>query len=276
MSILGIGALALGAGANIVSGIDANKRQKEAQETQFQNQKKLMELSQQQQMEMWNKTNIGAQKKHLEEAGMNAGLLYGGQGAGGATTGGGGAPTAGKADVTPVNTSGIMELGIMGAQKKLLEAQAEKETALAEKARGVDTAVGTEEAKAKAFNNSVNELITKEGMMTKWSQSTQKEGVEAEKAEAEWNAWRTGALGGKASDDKDTPLAKAIHANLAKAQTELTNAKADGDIKRAEAVIKGFEQDLAERGIDPKSPWWGRYIGRLLETIGVMTHMEGK
>lgn len=273
MSILGIGAMAAGAAANIYSSISANKNAEKAATKQFERQKELMDISQRQQKEMWDKTNIGAQKKHIEDAGMNAGLLYGGGGAGGGTVGSSGAPSAGKADVQKVDTSGIMELGIMAAQKKLLEAQAEKEVALTEKARGVDTAVQTEEAKSKAFNNSVNELITKEGYMTKWSQQTQKEGVETDKSRDEYEAWKKGSFDGKATDD-DTPMSRAIRANLEKATVELKNAKAEGDVKRAEAAIKGFEQDLAERGIDPKSPWWGRYIGRLLQTIGVMTNME--
>lgn len=274
MSILGIGALALGAGANMISGIDANKRQKEAAETQFQNQKNLMELSQQQQLAMWNQTNIGAQKKHLQEAGMNAGLLYGMSGGGGATTGSGGAPSAGKADVTPVNTSGIMELGIMGAQKKLLEAQAEKEQAIADKTKGVDTEIGKQEVTGKTFANKLNETIGIDEMLTRYNQQTEKEGYEKDKTQHDYNAWKAGAFGNKATDDLNTPLAKAYKAGFDKVVTELNNAKAQGDVTKAQAVIENYKAELAKDGIAPDSDAWTKTILTLLKKTGILNWLS--
>lgn len=274
MGVLGIG-LGLAQGAmNAWSASDQNRKSERAAEVAHIRTKELMDINQKNQMDMWNNTNVGAQKKHIEDAGMNAGLLYGMGGGGSATTGsGGGGASGAKADVTGVETRNIMELGLMDAQKKLLEAQTQKATAEAEKTKGVDTELGKQGVKEKEFMNGVNELITKEGMMTKWSQQTQKEGTETDKTRDEYEAWKKGAFDGKATDE-DTPMSRAIRANLDKATTELQNAKANGDLIKAETVIKGFEKDLAERGIDPKSPWWGRYIGRLLQTIGVMTKME--
>lgn len=103
--------------------------------------------------EMWDYTNYENQVKHLEAAGLNPALLYGQGGSGGATAAGGavgngqgiagqapsgGSPQAIKSQM--IEGAGMgMQLGLMEAQKKAIEAKAKKDAADAEKTAGVDT-----------------------------------------------------------------------------------------------------------------------------------------
>ena len=104
------------------------RQQKKLQKEQIKGNKELADYNQQLQFDMWNKTNYGAQVEHLKTAGLNPGLIYGMGGAGGATTGsgGGGSVTSG----TPTDPSNAqqanMAMGMMMAQQRVLETQAEK------------------------------------------------------------------------------------------------------------------------------------------------------
>lgn len=107
---------------------------------QIKGQKELADYGQGLGKEMWDYTNLENQRKHAEEAGLSVGLLYGGQGAGGATvaspsagqaSGGAGAPAGG----------GEMGMGIQAmmtqAQLELVKAQTAKTLAEAENEAGV-------------------------------------------------------------------------------------------------------------------------------------------
>ena len=75
-------------------------------------------------LERWEKTNYGAQLAEMKKAGLSPGLMYGGSGAGGAMSSGGGGGSIGGGQA-PAGGNEIMGLQLMGAQKRLLEAQAE-------------------------------------------------------------------------------------------------------------------------------------------------------
>jgi len=100
------------------------------------------------QMDLWNKTNYGAQMEHMRKAGLNPALMYG-KGAGqGGTTGsqtGGQAPTgSAKMGHAPRSNKAPMEL----AQAKLMEAQAKDLESQTNKRDGIDTDL----AKAQKLN----------------------------------------------------------------------------------------------------------------------------
>lgn len=152
----GIGAAA-GAVGNIF-GI-GNKRQDERQIKQQQKltdmqskaNEEAAERSQQRSMEMWNATNYGATKKHMEDAGLNPALLYGMSGGGGATTaapaeqGVSGGQAASGAENQKANSGMGMALGqaaLIAAQVEATKAQAEKTKVETEKIAGVDTKLG--------------------------------------------------------------------------------------------------------------------------------------
>jgi hypothetical protein len=73
------------------------------------------------QYEMWNKTNYGAQVKHMLKAGLNPALMYGSAGQGG-TTGsqGGGSAAAGNAAAFQFHD---LQNSLIEAQKEKLEAE---------------------------------------------------------------------------------------------------------------------------------------------------------
>lgn len=132
-----LGAGAIGAGAGLL-GIGLNQQgnqqqmqqQQQLMQQQFHNQQALNLQGQQIQQQNWDYTNYGNQVKHMENAGLNVGLMYGMGGGGGQSmgSGGGGSASGGNA---PQNTSpqvmGIMaDAALKAAQIKLTDAQAEK------------------------------------------------------------------------------------------------------------------------------------------------------
>ena len=73
--------------------------------------------------EMWDYTNYENQVKHMENAGLNTGLMYGGAGSGGVASGGGvSGGGAQGADGSAARTAMGLQLA---AQMKLLNAQAD-------------------------------------------------------------------------------------------------------------------------------------------------------
>lgn len=103
---------------------------------QYQNQQNLNLQNQKIQQENWDYTNYENQRKHIEAAGLNVGMMYGMSGGGGATTGGGSGGSTGQA--TTPQSQDYMGM-ILGAKQtestiKLQEAQARKLHADAEAA----------------------------------------------------------------------------------------------------------------------------------------------
>lgn len=86
------------------------------------------------QLDTWRKTGPVAMTAELEKAGLNKALQYGGVGGGGHTTGGGNSSVS-----SAKAPSGGGEMGLMAAQRKLLEAQTEKTRVETAKTAGVDT-----------------------------------------------------------------------------------------------------------------------------------------
>lgn len=91
----------------------------------------LMKESYQQQLDMWNNTNYGAQIEHIKNAGLNPAMLYAKGGAGGTTGGGsasvGGGQASDQAARQQANTAQAMSgMAMMKLQSeiKLNEAQA--------------------------------------------------------------------------------------------------------------------------------------------------------
>ena len=62
--------------------------EKEGMGMQYQYGQEAANAAQQRNMEMWNQTNFGAQRQHMEDAGLSVGLMYGGGGQGAVSQGG--------------------------------------------------------------------------------------------------------------------------------------------------------------------------------------------
>jgi len=133
ISEFGKGAISFGLQqvANTIGGNTAQKRQEKLMGINLKNQKELNQQGRNIQMDLWNKTNYGAQVRHMKEAGLSPGLIYGNSGGGGATTGsqGGGSAASGGAPSRPQMG---MEALLMGKQMKLMEAQTRDINASAE------------------------------------------------------------------------------------------------------------------------------------------------
>lgn len=164
---------ALGAGLGMLTANWQDRRQLEQQEKlteqQVAAQAKMMGISYDLAMKMWNETNYSAQVDQLKKAKLNVGLMYKGAGQGGTTQMPSGSVTGG----TAAAGSGEIGMGMqIGMQKALQEAQienikadTEKKKVEAAKTGGVDTtAVGQQilesEARIKAIQQSVTNQQT--------------------------------------------------------------------------------------------------------------------
>jgi hypothetical protein len=126
----GDGLVQAGAGAatGLISMIGQKKRSERAHnrnleymDVQRQNQEALNRQGHRLQMDMWNKTNYGAQMGHMKEAGLNPGLMYGQSGTGGSTGSQGGGSASGSS--APAIQGMDMQNMLMGAQAAKLIAE---------------------------------------------------------------------------------------------------------------------------------------------------------
>ena len=62
--------------------------EKEGMGMQYQYGQEAANAAQKRNMETWNQTNFGAQRQHMEDAGLSVGLMYGGGGQGAVSQGG--------------------------------------------------------------------------------------------------------------------------------------------------------------------------------------------
>lgn len=137
---MGLGAdLALGIGTQVGAEVGnlafGNLKMKQ----QLKGQKKALEQQNAAALDLWNKTNYGAQMEHLKAAGLNPGLIYGMGGSGG---------QLGSSSAMPTSTSGemsgmaMLQGAMMRAQIEATEAQADKSRAEAENLRGIEREKG--------------------------------------------------------------------------------------------------------------------------------------
>lgn len=121
------------------------KQAKKLMALETQNNKELAQFNQGLAMDMWNKTNYGAQRKHLEDAGLNVGLMYGSAGQGGSTAGAGRADgvSAGQAPAGGGEYIAGMGLALQSAMQQAqienIKANTEKTKVDTAKTAGVDT-----------------------------------------------------------------------------------------------------------------------------------------
>lgn len=120
------------------------KQQRKLQQLQIEGQQKMSNYEQQLALDMWEKTNYEAQRKQLEKAGLNIGLMYAGGGQGGTTHGAGSGNVTGAHAPTGGGELGMgMQLGLQAAMQQatieLTKAQTEKTKAETQKTGGVDT-----------------------------------------------------------------------------------------------------------------------------------------
>jgi hypothetical protein len=135
-SLIGIG---LGGTLSQIGNAQQLEQQQAMMQQQYQNQMGLNLQGAQIARDNWDYTNYENQRKHMEKAGLNVGLMYGQSGGGGGTlsSGNGGSAASGNA---PQNVMGMALQGAqIASQTRLNEAQAKKLETETAKIGGVDT-----------------------------------------------------------------------------------------------------------------------------------------
>lgn len=122
MGDFGIGA-AVGAGLGLLLEKHNDKRQIKQQQKltdqQTKAQKEIGDYNQKLAMQTWEDTNYDAQRKQMEKAGLNVGLMYGSAGSGGTTAGGtAGGVTGGTANGNSNETLQASQLGLALERQK--------------------------------------------------------------------------------------------------------------------------------------------------------------
>lgn len=113
----------IGMGMNAIGHNLQLEQQQHFQDQAIRGNKEMMDYAQKKSMQTWEQTNYEAQRKQMEKAGLNVGLMYGGTGSGGTTS----TSTAGGIQSgTPNKPSEVMGMGIqMASQLALMNAQKE-------------------------------------------------------------------------------------------------------------------------------------------------------
>lgn len=118
-----------------------NQQQERLMDIQKANQMELNKQMQKIQQENWENTNYSAQREQMEKAGLNVGLMYGGQGGGGMTmsSGSGGSAIGGTPAQAGLSSGMALQMANMQANTEVAKAQANKLNVEADKLKGVDT-----------------------------------------------------------------------------------------------------------------------------------------
>lgn len=205
-AIPGLGTAAggiIGGGLGLLGGLfgsgNSTKQQKELMDRAWEYEKEGMGMqyqygqmaaneAQRRNLEMWNSTNFEQQRKHMEDAGLSVGLMYGGSGAGSTSTAGGQAtqpsgPTSNPVGMALQYKQIEQQDAAIKSQTMLNQAEAAKALAEAGKTAGPEYNKATWEAKNLEIENRIKTIT--EGITG--ANLTEAE-ANAQKAIAEWNS----------------------------------------------------------------------------------------
>lgn len=193
----------IGGGLGLLGGLfgggNSTKQQKELMDKAWEYEKEGMGMqyqygqmaaneAQRRNLEMWNSTNFEQQRKHMENAGLSVGLMYGGNGAGSTSTAGGQAtqpsgPTSNPVGMALQYKQIEQQDAAIKSQTMLNQAEAAKALAEAGKTAGPEYNKATWEAKNLEIENRIKTIT--EGITG--ANLTEAE-ADAQKAVAEWNS----------------------------------------------------------------------------------------
>jgi len=201
-------------------------------DTNMENQMILNQQAQDIQQQNWDYTNYENQRKHMENAGLNVGLMYGMSGGGGSTMGSGSGSQAPQIDLGKIgsNTMGII------LQNKALESQVALNEANANKANADAKAIENKTPTTGNMGDMLLENMRQEGiskLMTNKVQAWLNSDPQLNAGKTEYNEqydYRVGI-------GEDSKFVKQFNAALFKTEAEknnldanalLTNQKAEG------------------------------------------------
>lgn len=229
--LLGIG---LGGALSQIGNAQQLEQQQALMQQQYQNQIGLNLQGAQIARDNWDYTNYENQRKHMEKAGLNVGLMYGNSGSAGGTlsSGSGGSAASGNA---PQNVMGMALQGAqIASQTRLNEAQAQK---LEAETQNIGEKTTTE-------INSRDIMIEnmRQSGIGQWFEniktSALRNGIPENGKEIMNEVYNYGASG----YDKNSPEIKKFEADLFKTEAEKMNLDANALLTNEKA--KGYWQEL--------------------------------
>lgn len=235
------------------------EQQKKLTEIQSEANRDAARYSSDLQYDMWKKTNYGAQKEQMLEAGLNPAMMYGMGGGGGTTTGsanqsGVGGGQAASAAATEANK---LAMGMQLAQVGLLTAQAEKTKAETEnlKKGAEKTEVETETGKLDLDTKKQTQGATIQ-TITETAAKTLAEAVQAQQKQV---------ITEETMKDQIRSIQEDAISKILKNEGESIENRR----KAANLAVEEFEAKMAESGISPRTPWYMKLIVDLLDKIGL-------
>lgn len=238
------------------------KQQGKLMKQQIEGQKEMANYNYGLAKQMWEDTNLEAQTKQARKAGMSLSALYGGSGAGGATTsaGAGGSVTGGQADGgnagVGMGLQASAQLALMNAQKENIEADTQNKKAEAE-----NKATGTEGLKVDVDTKKKTQQETIEKIIGDARQSMEQATIKA----------RENKIGGETVNH----VIKQIQETTLQKIIETKTMSIEQREKAAEATIQEFKAEASKNGIDTNAPWYIKLMSSLFDKIDIMNKMEG-
>lgn len=241
--------------------------QKRAATKQFERQKELQEHAGEKQMDIWNRTNYGAQVDHMKRAGLNPALMYGMGGGAGGTTGSVGTGQASQQEVMDIGGA-VAQNRLVQAQVENLEADAKKKEAEADNIEGVDRTGKDQANRSAAIDLQVKEALGIESLERQARIEQQSQNTENTRKIREFDAWmdeafdqslgeiKTDAAGSYSSTENDL-IRKVQRAGLQYVVKDLERLKKDLILKddehtlnEIEKEIRNFKEDLTKYGLN--------------------------
>jgi hypothetical protein len=270
-------------------GNDQNmENQQQLNQQQFENQQALNLQGQQIQQENWDYTNYENQVKHIENAGLNVGMLYGMGGAGGSTMGsqGGGSAQGGQAPQIKLDNIGTQTMGMI-LQNENTKSQVALNTANAEKAEAEAEALRNKTPTTGNMGDMLLENMRQEGIeklqenkMQAWLYSSPEFDAGKEEYNEQYDYHVAVGNDSKFIEQINSALFKTTaEKNNLDANALLTNTKAQGywnellnETKKANAEgIKAAAQKLsAEWGTGEFTNWktWTDLANESVQSVG--------
>lgn len=226
--------------ASAAGGAVQQQQQLNLMSQQQQNQWELNQQALQNGKDIWDYTSFGNQRKNLENAGLNAGLIYGKGGAGGATTNtpGGGSAQGGQAPQNQI----VQGMGI-GLQAEALQSQIELNKANANKANA-DAGKAVEDATTVKDSREIMIENMRQNGIAQWFENMKTQALK-DGADKDGNVtiFQNEIYGkGEQGYTIDSPEMKKFQAELFKTEAEKMNLDASALLTNNRA--KGYWQEL--------------------------------
>lgn len=262
---------------NIGSAKRQHKRTKELMDISQRNQKELNDQQYANSKKFWDETNYDDQVREMEKAGLNVGMMYGGGGQGGQTTGmsAGSAASASGGTGIPLQVGQGMDIASKMANMEVMKASADKMRAEAENLRGVDrskTEATTALTKMQTENQNIINNINKQSIDEQIMQIK----ANADKAQSEARIELVGANVSENTQDsqvqqiKNIAIASALEAGLKQAKINLDNATIKNMSEQIAIGKFNANQQAEFKGLDQVAgSQVNKVINKIYEVFGI-------